>query len=126
MSTLLLCYILRTFTITMTETAAKLDYLTWSRVRSEELTPRTPDISRNGQAVTIRFEEFMVDVVPGFHRKGGGYLIPSSITQSRISTDPKKHVDIVSDANTAHNDDFIPLVKMMKGRNKKKEDIFIR
>jgi len=33
---------------------------------------RTPDISRNGQAVTIRFEDFVVDVIPAFNRQGGG------------------------------------------------------
>jgi hypothetical protein len=48
---------------------------------------RTPDISRNGQAVTIRFEDFVVDVGPGFNRKGGGYLIPNSITQSWLDFD---------------------------------------
>src|SRR5262249_28302843 len=52
---------------------------------------RTPDISRNGQAVTIRFDDFMVDVVPGFYRQGGGYLIANSITNTWIATDPKKH-----------------------------------
>src|SRR5262245_9509174 len=31
---------------------------------------KTPDISRNGQAVTLRFSDFMVDVVPCFNRKG--------------------------------------------------------
>ena len=36
------------------------------------------DISRNGQAVTIKFSEFSVDIVPGFKRQGGGYLIPDS------------------------------------------------
>jgi len=76
---------------------------------------RTPDISRNGQAVTIRFEDFMVDVVPGFNRKGGGYLIPNSITQSWISTDPKKHVEIFSEANSVHKGNLIPLIKMIKG-----------
>jgi hypothetical protein len=79
---------------------------------------RTPDISRNGQAVTIRFEDFIVDVVPGFNRKGGGYLIPNSITQSWISTDPKKHVEIFSQANSSHNGDLIPLIKMIKGWNR--------
>lgn len=79
---------------------------------------RTPDISRNGQAVTIRFEDFMVDVVPGFNRKGGGYLIPNSITQSWISTDPKKHVEIFSEANSVHNGNLIPLIKMIKGWNR--------
>jgi hypothetical protein len=79
---------------------------------------RTPDISRNGQAVTIRFEDFMVDVVPGFDRQGGGYLIPNSITQSWIATDPKKHVEIISNSNLAHKDNFVPLIKMIKGWNK--------
>lgn len=79
---------------------------------------KTPDISRNGQAVTIRFEDFMVDVVPAFNRRGGGYLIPNSITQSWISTDPKKHVEIFSQANKNHNGDLIPLIKMIKGWNK--------
>ena len=40
---------------------------------------QTPKISRNGQAVTITFTDFKVDVVPGFNRRGGGYLIPDSI-----------------------------------------------
>lgn len=78
----------------------------------------TPDISRNGQAVTIQFTDFIVDVVPGFDRQGGGYLIPNSVNQSWISTDPKKHVEIVTAANKAHSNDFVPLVKMIKAWNK--------
>jgi hypothetical protein len=79
---------------------------------------RTPDIGRNGQAVTIRFNDFLIDVVPSFNRKGGGYLIPNATTQSWISTDPKKHVDISRDANAAHDGDLLPLVKMIKAWNK--------
>lgn len=79
---------------------------------------KTPDISRNGQAVTIRFDDFMVDVVPAFDRKGGGYLIPNSISQSWISTDPKKHVEIMSQQNKIHQGKLVPLVKMIKGWNK--------
>jgi hypothetical protein len=79
---------------------------------------RTPDISRNGQAVTIRFNDFIVDVVPGFTRQGGGFLIPNSITRSWISTDPKRHVDLVSAANRAHNEDLAPLIKTIKAWNK--------
>lgn len=86
--------------------------------RLRQTYPKTPDISRNGQAVTIRFTDFLVDVVPGFHRKGGGYLMPSSITQTWIPTDPKKHVEIISKANFVHGSDFIPLVKMIKAWNK--------
>lgn len=79
---------------------------------------KTPDISRSGQAVTIRFDDFMVDVVPGFNRQGGGYLIPNSISSSWISTDPKRHVDLVTAANKVHNGDLVPLIKMIKSWNK--------
>jgi hypothetical protein len=84
----------------------------------------TPDISRNGQAVTIRFTDFVVDVVPGFNRQGGGYLIPNSINQNWISTDPKKHVEIMAAANKQHNGDLIPFLKMVKAWNKNNSKYF--
>lgn len=86
---------------------------------------KTPDISRNGQAVTITFTDFIVDVVPAFDRKGGGYLIPNSITQSWISTNPKKHVEIWTAENQAHNGDLVPLIKMMKRWNKMINNYFM-
>jgi hypothetical protein len=79
---------------------------------------KTPDISRNGQAVTIQFTDFMVDVVPAFNREGGGYLIPNSIFANWISTNPKTHVDLVKNSNTDHSGDFVPLVKMIKAWNR--------
>lgn len=78
---------------------------------------RTPDISRSGQAVSIRFEDFVVDVIPGFSRQGGGYLIPNSVTKSWLSTNPKKHVEIMSAQNQAHNGDLVPMAKMVKAWN---------
>ncbi len=80
--------------------------------------PKTPEISRNGQAVTITFTDFTVDVVPAFYRNGGGFLIPDSILQQWIETDPKAHVEIWSNRNKAHNGNLVPLIKMMKGWNK--------
>ena len=56
---------------------------------------KTPKISRNGQAVTITFNDFMVDVVPAFNRKSGGYLIPNSVQKTWIATNPKTHVDVM-------------------------------
>lgn len=85
---------------------------------------RTPDISRSGQAVTIRFTDFSVDAVPGFDRQGGGYLIPNSITQSWLSTDPKAHVQIMSAANSAHAGNLVPLVKMIKCWNRAHSKLF--
>lgn len=79
---------------------------------------KTPKISRNGQAVTITFTDFVVDVVPAFNRQGGGYLIPSSTHGSWIETNPKVHVDIMSNENSAHGQTLVPLVKMIKGWNR--------
>lgn len=80
--------------------------------------PRTPDISRNGQAISIQFSDFIVDVVPAFNRDGGGYLIPNSITQTWLSTDPKRHSEIWVNHNSNHNGDLIPLIKMLKAWNR--------
>lgn len=78
----------------------------------------TPKISRNGQAVTIRFSDFQVDVVPGFNREGGGYLIPNSGTDSFISTNPKTHVELSTKKNTSHSGMLVPIEKMIKGWNR--------
>lgn len=90
------------------------------KVRSAllETYPKTPRISRNGQAVTITFTDFVVDVVPAFYRKGGGFLIPSTTEQAWISTNPKDHETFISSANTAHQGDLVPLIKMMKAWNR--------
>jgi hypothetical protein len=79
--------------------------------------PKTPEISRNGQAVTITFTDFKADVVPAFYRQGGGFLIPDSVSKRWISTDPKAHIDLWQTANKAHNGDLVPLIKMIKGWN---------
>jgi hypothetical protein len=79
---------------------------------------RTPDISRDGQAVTIRFNDFVVDVVVGFNRTGGGYIMANAVNNRWLETDPKKHVAIMSAANKAHSGSLVPLVKMIKGWNK--------
>lgn len=87
--------------------------------------PRTPKISRNGQAVTITFSDFIVDVVPAFDRKGGGYLIPNSITKEWISTNPKIHVEVMTNENSRHNGDLVPIVKMIKGWNRNINHAFV-
>lgn len=86
---------------------------------------KTPKISRNGQAVTITFTDFIVDVVPAFNRKGGGYLIPDSVQKVWIATNPKIHVDIIASENKNHNGDLVPIVKMIKGWNKNINDDFV-
>lgn len=86
--------------------------------------PTTPRISRNGQAVTITFTDFKVDVVPAFYMKGGGYLIPDSIDGEWIATAPTFHHSNLTDSNKWHNGDLIPVIKMMKGWNRCINDSF--
>lgn len=78
----------------------------------------TSQISRNGQAVTITFADFVVDVVPAFYRNGGGYFMPNSVTGKWIETDPKQHVKIMQEHNKKHDGKLVPLVKMIKCWNK--------
>lgn len=99
-------------------------FLDWVKRILQKTYTKTPDISRNGQAVTIRFTDFVVDVVPGFKREGGGFLIPNSANQSWISTDPKKHVDIMTAANKTHSGNLVPLIKMIKAWNKNNNKYF--
>jgi len=78
----------------------------------------TPKISRNGQAVTITFKDLAVDVVPAFYYGGGGYLIPDSIHNVWIQTNPKVHVKVMTDANASHAGGLVPIVKMIKCWNR--------
>jgi hypothetical protein len=78
----------------------------------------TPDISRNGQAVSVRFADFVVDVVVGFNRTGGGYIIANSMNNSWLETNPKRHVEISAEANKLHDGQFVPIIKMIKSWNK--------
>ncbi len=38
-----------------------------------------------------------------------------------MPTDPKRHVELWAASNKAHNGDFVPLVKMLKGWNKSRD-----
>jgi len=76
------------------------------------------DSSRNGQAVTINFSDFKVDVVPSFNAQGGGYLIPDPNERKWIHTNPKTHVSLWSQTNSQQDGKFVPFVKMIKAWNR--------
>lgn len=82
---------------------------------------KTPEISPNGQAVTITFTDFRVDVVPSFNRKGGGYLIPDATQNRWVGTDPKRHVEIWTARNKQHTGNLVPMIKMLKAWNKSRK-----
>lgn len=84
--------------------------------------PRTPRISRNGQAVTISFSDFVVDVVPAFALPwwswNTGWEICDSKSGGWITTNPKKHVELSSTANRAHGGELVPRIKQLKAWNR--------
>jgi hypothetical protein len=93
------------------------------RLQLRETYPRTPRVSKNGQAVTITFSDFVVDVVPAFYRQGGGYLIADATAGRWLETDPKRHVELWSEANEFHQGDLVPLMKMLKAWNRKHTEL---
>lgn len=82
------------------------------------------DQSQHALLSSITFTDFKVDVVPGFYRTGGGFLIPDSHLKRWIPTDPKKHVDLWSASNKAHHGSLVPLIKMLKCWNREKGNLF--
>jgi hypothetical protein len=84
--------------------------------------PKTPEISRNGQAVTITFSDFVVDVVPAFVRPwwtwDDGWDICDSGSDRWIATNPKRHVGISASANRLHGGQLVPRIKQLKAWNR--------
>ena len=80
--------------------------------------PSTPEISRSGQAVTVSFRNFAVDVVLAFEQwhwwYGDGYRICDSGSDGWIFTIPKKHAEISSKANRFHKGALVPCIKTWK------------
>jgi predicted nucleotidyltransferase len=83
------------------------------RVRDAIVTPYSQStISTAGVAVVMHMTEFDIDVVPVFHRTGGGYLMPNGQGRWK-STNPDHHVAL-TEAHARGNAAFRPLVQLMK------------
>jgi len=78
----------------------------------------------NGQAVTIGFSDFGMDVVPAFQRPEGGYIIPDVQRRRWIPTDPKVHVELWSEDNERHGGKLVPLIKIIKAWNRQHDKRF--
>jgi hypothetical protein len=77
-------------------------------------------ISRNGQAVTISFTDFTVDVVPAFTPwwDSSSLDICNSGDNTWIRTNPRKHIEISSQINQRTGGLLVPSVKMLKAWNR--------
>jgi hypothetical protein len=87
-----------------------LDYI---RRLLQQKYPTTAAISRDGQAVTVEFAHVHVDVVPAFV-SWSDYLIPDSPTNTWLRSNPGKHLESISQANSRVGNRLVPLAKMIK------------
>lgn len=92
--------------------------LTDIRTTLRKTYPDTPTISKSGQAVTITFTDFKVDVVPAFQYKGDSYVIPDDERKQWLVTAPEQHSQLVTDSNTTNFGKLVPLIKMIKQWNR--------
>jgi hypothetical protein len=81
------------------------------------------DVSRNGQAITIGFSDFVVDVVPAFavpwwDLDGQGWDICDSGSDTWLRTDPRKHTERSAEINRRTGGLLVPTVKMLKAWNR--------
>jgi hypothetical protein len=79
--------------------------------------PYTP-IRKDHPAIYLNFATYGFDVIPAFHRNGGGYMIPSRFGSGWMATDPTKHAQRTTAMNKATDGYFVPLVKMFKSWNR--------
>ena len=77
-------------------------------------------ISRNGQAVTIRYSAFTVNVVPAFTPwwDSSSLDICNSGDNAWIRTNPREHIEISSKINQRTGGLLVPSVKMLKAWNR--------
>lgn len=85
------------------------------------------EISR--RAVTVEFDKnyypedhegkvLSIDAVPAFESGSDEYEIPDKVTGTWIKTNPEKHKEQATAKNKELNQNWVPLVKMVKGWNR--------
>jgi len=75
-------------------------------------------IDRN--CVSMKYYEYTLDIVPAFAIDNGSFVIPDTIRQKWLPTNPIAFAERISAVNKNMNGSFIPLIKMIKGWNREK------
>lgn len=73
---------------------------------------------RDRNCITMKFTEFRLDIVPAFAYDTGYYTIPDSIRRTWVQTDPIAFAQSITDVNKKLNNNFVPLIKMIKAWNR--------
>jgi hypothetical protein len=91
-------------------------FLRWLRDGLNRAYPKTQVGVRQIAVHLALGEKLEVDLVPGFHRQGGGVLIPDG-TGRWQSTNPSFHDKLMTDADVRMGSKLKPLVRLMKAWN---------
>lgn len=73
---------------------------------------------RDQNCISMRFSEFILDIVPAFSIEGGYFKIPDSIRKQWVPTNPIKFAEKITAVNKNMDGTFVPLIKMVKGWNR--------
>ncbi len=73
---------------------------------------------RDRNCITMQFSEFRLDVVPAFKFDTGDYIIPDSVEEKWLSTNPIEFAKKITEVNKKMDSDFVPLIKMIKAWNR--------
>jgi hypothetical protein len=68
--------------------------------------------------VTLKLDQFKVDVVPAFYNSSGYYTIPDTRRRAWLPTNPIKFQALITAVNKTMTQNFVPLIKMVKGWNR--------
>lgn len=78
--------------------------------------PNTP-IRKDRPAVNLDFSTVGFDVVPGFRRSGGGFLVPDPLREGWLPTNPVVHRRRTAALDAATDGRFVRVAKMLKEWN---------
>ncbi len=74
---------------------------------------------RDRNCISMQFSEFRLDIVPAFKYEGGYYTIPDSVRKLWVKTNPFQFAEKITEVNKTMGGKFVPLIKMVKGWNRK-------
>lgn len=76
------------------------------------------DMVIDTNCVTMKLDQFKLDVVPAFYHESGYYQIPDTRRTAWIPTNPIRFQEHITRVNKTMQGDFVPLIKMVKGWNR--------
>lgn len=99
-----------------------LDYV--CGVLTEYLPEGTAARRADGQAVSIRFDDLDIDLIPAFPKHGGAFMIPNAEVGHWAAIDPRRYDLIMTRANAHLAGMLKPVVRMLKIWNRHHGQLF--